>query len=215
MLSKANTSLPVPLVQDSVYKYVPLRSIENHTAASYVVNHATSELEIHSNLLQKSKRVNTFPPRILSGLLEKVITLNNLWKEWKNWSGAQMGEGGSERQVGGGGGGGEVAKCQRSHEWDIESISFMFNTHMDEESNWRCGGLFRQVTEHRRPQEKTWTERRSVCMLTLCLVACVSKQVHLPSAKLCIFVSSRPLPSLPISSQFLRFLQQYETEVYF
>lgn len=87
MLSKANTSLPVPLVQDSVYKYVPLRSIENHTAASYVVNHATSELEIHSNLLQKSKRVNTFPPRILSGLLEKVITLNNLWKEWKNRSG--------------------------------------------------------------------------------------------------------------------------------
>lgn len=93
--------------------------------------------------------------------------------------GAQMGEGGSERPVGGGGGGGgEVAKCQRRHEWDIESISFMFNTHMDEESNWRCGGLFRQVTEHRRPQENPWKERQSVCMLTLCLDACVSKQVY-------------------------------------
>ena len=92
-----------------------------------------------------------------------------------------MGEVGSEMPVGGGGGGGgggEVAKCQRSHEWDIESISFMFNTHMDEESNWRCGGLFRQVTEHRRPQENPWKERQSVCMLALCLDACVSKQVY-------------------------------------
>lgn len=83
MLSKANTSLPLPLVQDLLYKYVPLRSTESHTTASYVVNHATSELEIHSNLLQKSKRVNTFPRRVLSGLLEKVITLNNLGKRMK------------------------------------------------------------------------------------------------------------------------------------
>lgn len=61
---------------------------------SYVVNHATSELEILSNLLQKSKAVNAFPLCFLSGLLEKVITLNNLFKKnvkKKNWSGAEMG----------------------------------------------------------------------------------------------------------------------------
>lgn len=45
--------------RNSVYKYVPLRSIESHTAASYVVNHATSELEIHLNPF-KNRRESTY-----------------------------------------------------------------------------------------------------------------------------------------------------------
>ena len=68
MLWEANASLPAPLVEDSVYKCVPLRSIESHTStASYVVNHATSGLEKHSNPLQKkskaSQHISTVHPK--------------------------------------------------------------------------------------------------------------------------------------------------------
>lgn len=70
--------------------------------------------------------------------------------------------------------GGEVAECQRSHEPDIESISFMFNTHMDEKSNWRCGvslgvSLSIGVCMGKPPR---------VCMFTVRLCACVSKQIY-------------------------------------
>lgn len=69
--------------------------------------------------------------------------------------------------------GGEV-KCQRSHEWDIESISFMFNAHMNEESNWRCGvnlGESLSTGDWKKNHEKIGSVY--VCLLCVCIHAWV------------------------------------------
>lgn len=217
MLLKASGSLPVPLAEYSVYKCVPPKVhwksprclIYSEPCHLWIRN----TLKLPSNI-EESQHISSLHPKWPF----TIITLNILWKELKNWSRAEMSEGGLEMVCCGG-------EVTRGHGWDIEPISCMFNTHVNDESIWDEGllqkGHMELETEHGYERRNyrmsifaacvlsievfqcTCMDLRCILPMTACssvLVGCTNKRflflssvlwsIFLPMKGLCVFSSA-------------------------